>query len=230
MVYSLGDSALTVQLGAGIAPDVHERVMAFAERLRQNMRPEWEELVFAYNTVTLFYNVCAVRAAYPEQSAFETVKQQVEALLCETDAFTPLESALIRLPVLYDGPDLEALSAAKGISPEDLIALHANRPYRVYFLGFLPGFAYMGEIDETLFAPRKKTPVPTRAGSVGIAGRQTGIYPWDSPGGWQIVGRTPALLYDERRAPFPTLLRAGDRVVFYPCTEDEFDGYQTRAV
>ena len=229
-MYSLGDSAITIQLGAGMAPDVHERVMAFAERLRQNMRPEWEELVFAYNSVTLFYNVRKVRAVYPERTAFDAVKRQVEALLDGLDAFTPPEPNLIRLPVLYDGPDLEALSTAKGIGPEDLIALHANRPYRVYFLGFLPGFAYMGEVDEQIFAPRKKTPVPTRAGSVGIAGRQTGIYPWDSPGGWQIVGRTPVALYDERRTPLPTLLRAGDRVVFYPCTQDEFERYQSGAV
>ena len=108
------------------------------------------------------------------------------------------------------------------ISVEEIIHLHASTTYRVYMLGFLPGFAYMGMVDEKIATPRKQFPAPVEAGSIGIAGRQTGIYPLNSPGGWQIIGRTPLKLFDKEKND-PTLFKTGDTVQFYSITKDEFE-------
>jgi inhibitor of KinA len=135
-----------------------------------------------------------------------------------------MSSPLIRIPVCYDpafAPDMIRLSAAKKCTPEELIGLHTAATYKVYMLGFLPGFAYMGGTDERIAMPRKPQPVKVMAGSVGIAGRQTGIYPLDSPGGWHIIGRTPLRMFDPA-AKKPVLLNTGDRVQFYTISKNEF--------
>jgi inhibitor of KinA len=136
-------------------------------------------------------------------------------------------SELINIPVCYDpefGPDLENLAREKNITTEDVIRIHTSKPYRVFMLGFLPGFAYMGEVDERISMSRKNQPVPVAAGSVGIAGKQTGIYPLLSPGGWQIIGRTPVHLFNKEKEQ-TTLLKAGDRVQFIPVSKNEFTRY-----
>jgi inhibitor of KinA len=132
---------------------------------------------------------------------------------------------IIKMPVCYDGdfgPDLDEVSKSKGMSREEVIALHSSRIYRVYMIGFLPGFPYLAPIDARLAMAREVRPVPVMAGSVGIAGHQTGIYSLNSPGGWQIIGRTPVRLFDPSAAE-PVLLKTGDEVQFFPVTPQEFD-------
>jgi inhibitor of KinA len=135
----------------------------------------------------------------------------------------------MRIPVCYAktfAPDLEDLALQNKISQEEVIRIHTSATYRVYMIGFLPGFAYMGRVDERIVTPRRSQPrtmVP--AGSVGIAGEQTGIYPFASPGGWNIIGQTPVALFDVKRKQ-PVLLQPGDEVTFYSITEHEFTNYQ----
>lgn len=139
------------------------------------------------------------------------------------------EPALNRIPVVYGGAfgaDLEGVATSHQISPEDVIRLHCSKPYLIYMIGFMPGYPYMGELPEALVTPRLKTPrLSVPAGSVAIALNQTGIYPMESPGGWQILGRTPVKLFHPERQP-PALLRMGDQVQFYPITEKEFHDWK----
>lgn len=141
-------------------------------------------------------------------------------------AFEEDQRPVIRIPVCYDPPyamDLEQLAVQKGLSAVEVINKHMSRIYRVYMIGFLPGFSYMAGVDEQLWVPRKPQPVAVQAGSVGITGLQTGIYPVNCPGGWYIIGRTPVKLFDAS-AKVPVLLNAGDQVQFYRITKEEFEG------
>jgi inhibitor of KinA len=135
---------------------------------------------------------------------------------------------MITIPVCYEKEfalDIEEIATVKNISINELIEIYTSKIYHVYMMGFLPGFAYMGEVDEKLEMPRKQQPRQTvEAGSVGIAGRQTGIYPLASPGGWQIIGRTPLKLFDAEKKE-PTLLKAGDKAKFISISKDEFESY-----
>ena len=135
---------------------------------------------------------------------------------------------MTRIPVTYggdSGPDLEEVAAFAGCEPSEVIRRHASQTYRVYMLGFLPGFPYMGELNEKLVLPRQANPVQVLNGSVGIAGKQTGIYPFDSPGGWHIIGRTPMKMFDASKET-PVTIAAGAEIQFYSITEDEYQNYQ----
>lgn len=133
------------------------------------------------------------------------------------------KNRLIKIPVFYYGPDLEYISKIKNIPVEEIIRIHANTEYRVFMIGFLPGFAYMGTVDERIAAPRKEKPaLHVKPGSVGIAGMQTGIYPIASPGGWQLIGTTPLKIFNKEKTN-PCLFAAGDRVQFFPINKNEFD-------
>ncbi len=160
------------------------------------------------------------------------VGQWVEGLLNEAWTATSgriaagpiVEGHTFRIPVCYEGeyaPDMQWVARHKGLSTEAIINIHCAKTYRVYMVGFLPGFSYMGTVDPQLELPRKQLPVNVVAGGVGIAGLQTGIYPLTSPGGWQIIGRTPVKLFDPRLDP-PVRLQSGDRVQFYPVSQVEF--------
>ena len=134
------------------------------------------------------------------------------------------ESRLIKVPICYDeefGIDLDRIAKEKKLSKEEIIQLHTGKKYKVYMLGFLPGFPYMGAVDEKIAMPRKAQPIMVTGGSIGIAGKQTGIYPFTSPGGWNIIGITPLRLFDQSKDE-PTLLRTGDLVEFYSISKDEF--------
>jgi len=137
-------------------------------------------------------------------------------------------SRKIKIPVCYAekyGLDLNEISKQKKISISEIIQLHTAKKYRIYMIGFLPGFAYMGEVDKQIAITRKAQPrINVEGGSVGIAGMQTGIYPLDSPGGWQIIGKTPLKLFDKEK-DHTVLLQPGDEIEFYPITEDEFKNY-----
>lgn len=206
-----GDSMLLVELDPVIDPLVNERAILLATRLRDRRARGVRDVAPGYSTVGIHFDPLQTDLA-----ALEHAIEEEGATLASLDAIAPRTP--IEIPVVYDGPDLEAVAAFAGCSIADVIARHAGRIYRVYMLGFVPGFAYMGRVDPAIAAPRHRVPrerVP--AGSVGIAGLQTGVYPVDSPGGWQLIGRTSTVMFDPNRDQ-PSLLAAGDMVRFVAVT------------
>lgn len=227
-LYPLGDQALTIEWEPVIRPSLHREIMARWNQLRSLPLPGCMEWTPAYHTLTLFYEPSVIKSRCgPHQTAFGWICEQLQPLLeqpLETDTYT---ARRMEIPVCYAeefGTDLYHLAAEKNLRPDELIRLHTERTYLVYMLGFLPGFAYMGELPPALVTPRKARPVPVTAGSVGIAGLQTGIYPLDAPGGWHVIGKTPWSLFDPRREE-PCLLRPGDEVRFVAISREEYHNY-----
>ena len=214
----LGDAALTVEFGNEINPMLNARVIAFAEVVRAQTWKGVLDVVPTYRSVTIHVDPLCLDL----NSLMNRLLNLPFALTQETT----LSGTHHTIPVLYGGecgPDLEDVAAHAKISGAELIRLHSSVPYRVYMLGFSPGFPYLGSLPEALAISRLATPrtrVPT--GSVGIADRQTGIYPTASPGGWRLIGRTPIELYSPRKTT-PFLLSPGDIVRFVPITAQEFD-------
>ncbi len=190
------------------------------------------DMVPAYSSLAVYYDVHALKLKQPGATAFDTISDQINAMAIDLET-APKKSSLIEIPVCYALPfsmDSEVVRRQHDITHTEIIRLHTERTYYVYMLGFIPGFAYMGDVTEQLEMPRKETPrLKVPAGSVGIVGKQTGIYPLESPGGWQIIGRTPLKLFDKENDQ-PVLLSPGDEVKFYSITEDEFAHYQSRPV
>lgn len=218
-IFPLGESALTVEFSDQISPEINDQVVSLAQYFDENNFPGFVETVPAYASLTIFYDVLTVRKNFSEfSSAFAAVENLVGKALANLKKATKRHDRLIEIPVCFDeaaAPDLAFVAETNNLSIRDVVKIFTDSIYRVYMLGFLPGFAYMGEIDARIAAPRKSAPrllVPP--GSVGIAGRQTGIYPLASPGGWQIIGRTSVEMFTPAAAS-PTFLRSGDRVKFY---------------
>jgi KipI family sensor histidine kinase inhibitor len=209
-LYALGDSAITISL-AGISSRAEtERARATAQLLRAAQIPHVEEIVPAYTAVTVFYDALHI--------SFRQLSEKIENALASRQILGPgtLESRHHSIRVRYDGADLDAVAAATGLSPLEVVAIHSAETYSVDLLGFVPGFAYLSEIDARLELPRREQPRPrVPAGSVAIAARLTGIYPFDTPGGWHILGSTNEVLFDPRRDE-PSLFRPGDTVKFEP--------------
>jgi len=209
-----GDSMLLVEFEPVIDPIVNERVIALAARLRARKARGVRDVAPGYCTVGVHFD--------PLQTDLAALEMAVaaEASVVETLDQLP-DRAPIDIGVHYGGeagPDLAAVADRAGCSPAEVIERHATRTYRVYMLGFVPGFAYLGRVDPRIASPRHRVPrerVP--AGSVGIAGEQTGVYPVASPGGWQLIGRTECVMFDPDRAQ-PSLLSPGDLVRFVPLT------------
>lgn len=223
-IFPLGDSAVTVQLGNTINETINKRIISLFQYLQNNPLEGCKEIVPAYNSFTVYYDVIAIKKKHSAGTAFDIIKRQLEEVLTIPVKFNETENEVIRIPVLYGGDDLHFIADEKNISIEEVIAIHSSVEYRVYMSGFLPGFAYMGEVDEQIAIGRKEKPSRIEPGSVGIAGRQTGIYPFSSPGGWRIIGRTPLKIFDIKKEK-PALLQAGDYVKFYPITAHEFENY-----
>jgi inhibitor of KinA len=230
-IFPLGDSAITIDFGNLIDVDINKKVIRLFEEISASPFEGMIEAVPAYSSLSVFYNFYHIKSKVSAHSSVQNwVKQQLDKLLNEPLNESLSTANLHRIPVCYDaefGIDLMNLSEQKQISIADIIQIHCSKEYRVYMIGFLPGFAYMGEVDEKITSPRKQQPVPISAGSVGIAGKQTGIYPLNSPGGWQIIGRTPLKLFDRNKMD-PCLLKAGDEVGFFSINKDEFENYQSR--
>jgi KipI family sensor histidine kinase inhibitor len=204
----LGERAVLLTFGERIAPGVHARITALARQLRHAPPAGVEEVVPAYTTLAAWFD--PARRRYDELAA-EILATEVEGPTAGED----LGREWV-IPVRYDGPDLEWVAAQTGLPPDEVVHRHTARRYTVYLLGFVPGFAYLGELDPALVLPRRSTPrqrVP--AGSVAIAGAQTAVYPLETPGGWHLIGSTALRLFDSSREP-PALLAAGDTVRFEP--------------
>jgi len=210
-----GDRAVSVIFPPEISPDVNRRVLALCAALEQASLPGVISCVPAYRTLLVEYD--------PLLLSYEEMSARLRAL--PDAAGSACEGKTVSIPVCYGGdfgPDLARVAAHSGLSVEDVIARHSGGAYRVYMLGFRPGFPYLGGLDPRLAAPRLATPRPRiEAGSVGIAGNQTGVYPEASPGGWNIIGRTPLCLFDEKSAT--ALLRPGDTLRFEPVGRDAYE-------
>jgi inhibitor of KinA len=224
-LFALGDSAITIDLGNLVDEALNEKVLAMQQWLGEHLFEGFTDSIVAYSSLSVFYDPVVVLRRYPAgRGAFEFVKERLQEAWRHSTVQSAGNEEPVRIPVCYEGnlgPDLAALAGEKDMSPEEIVRLHVSRVYRVYMIGFLPGFAYLGETDKQLAVARKPRPVPVGAGSVGITGRQTGIYPLNSPGGWHIIGRTPVVLFDPA-AEVPVRLKIGDRVAFYPISREEF--------
>jgi inhibitor of KinA len=221
----LGDTALLVHLGSTIDEATHRRVRAVHARLASRRIPGLIELVPAYASVAVHYDPERVAAAAPSsESPYHHLVALLSAALEDLREDEMTTPRTVEIPVCYGGvhgPDLEEVAHQHRLSPLDVVELHARGTYVVYMLGFAPGFAYLGGLPPELATPRRadpRTAVP--AGSVGIGGSQTGVYPLTLPGGWQLIGRTPLRLFDPARTP-PSLLDVGDRVRFRALAPDE---------
>ncbi|MEC0249496.1 5-oxoprolinase subunit PxpB [Paenibacillus chitinolyticus] len=244
----LGDQAVVLRLGESISEEVHRRVLEAAETISRSPFPGLVEIAPTYTTVTVWYSVveAAVAAgrhfspseleeteamlAGGEPVVYTWVRRHLERVLENGAAEHPVlpasPSREIFIPVCYGGSfglDLEDAARTLGMSPEEVVRLHSGGVYRVYMIGFVPGFPYLGGLPSSLALARRSNPrVAIPAGSVGIGGSQTGIYPLPSPGGWHIIGRTPLDLLRTRHDP-PVLLQAGDTVRFVPVDETDYE-------
>jgi KipI family sensor histidine kinase inhibitor len=229
-VLALGDAALTVEFGSEIAPEIHARVLGFAQALEAAVARgalagvvEW---VPAYRSLTVYFDPAA------ELDDPATQAEILLALARQAPAVAPAGRRW-RIPVCFDAafaPDLDALAAAKGLTRAAVITLLTATPFRVYMLGFLPGFPYLGGLPEALALPRRATPrtaVPAR--SLAVAGRMCSVYPWESPGGWHLLGRTPVRLFDADHAADPALFHPGDEIRWVAIDRDTYEALERRA-
>ncbi|MDR6571137.1 5-oxoprolinase subunit PxpB [Chitinophaga ginsengisegetis] len=220
----LGDRAVIIEWEQQISEDIHRRVMQAFRQLQELHKPYILDLIPAYASLTVVYDAVVL---YRELhgNAGEKIRELISATLEETAITAAALPRRLEIPVCYHpslGPDLHAMAESKNVSPEHIIALHTAQTYTVYMLGFLPGFPYMGKVHDQLVTPRLKQPrLRVPAGSVGIAGAQTGIYPQESPGGWNIIGRTPLRLFDAG-AETPCYCGPGDEVRFMPVSLEAF--------
>jgi inhibitor of KinA len=226
IILPLGDAGLIISWGNEISRDHNAKVIALSKALWDTPFKGFVDCVPAYSSLTVLFDLYTVHKAKGEQTlSYDWVKDHVEQLLESSLETETAESMLVEIPVCYDeslGNDLAIISNAMQVSKEELIALHCSRNYHVYMPGFIPGFVYMGEVDERIAIPRKPKPVTVKPGAVGIAGIQTGIYPSASPGGWHIVGYTPYQLFDASNTQEPCLLHAGDTVQFVSVCIDDY--------
>lgn len=221
----LGDCVLLIELGADASEETALRVHAVAAQLLAQPPAGVRDVVAAVCTVALHYDPLAFELTAELATPFAALAEQVRATLASLDLAAGPAPAELDIPVCYGGdfgPDLEALAQVHGMTGEEVIALHSAPLYRVQLLGFAPGFAYLAGLDERIATPRRPSPrtrVP--AGSVAVGGVLTGVYPFDLPGGWHLLGRSPVRFFDPVRER-PSLLVAGDRVRFVPVSPEEY--------
>ncbi|WP_343668006.1 5-oxoprolinase subunit PxpB [Chitinophaga sp.] len=220
----LGDHSLIIEWSQEISHAVHDKVMNVYNHLLTMQLPYILDIIPAYASLTIVYDILLVRREQ-NNNAFTTIQSLIAPALTAPVEIQKITPRLLEIPVCYDpsfGLDLSTMAAQKGISEADIIDLHTSQTYTVYMLGFLPGFPYMGKVDDRLATPRQKKPrLHIPAGSVGIAGGQTGIYPLASPGGWNIIGQTPVRMFDPA-LDSPCYCHPGDEVKFIPVSLREF--------
>jgi inhibitor of KinA len=229
-IVSAGDSGLVVDLyedsveemaektAEKINLEVNCRAIALAESISGAQLAGVRDVVPTYRTVAVYFD--------PLRVDYDTLVASIEREAGRARVGSPTTTRFVRIPVCYGGelgPDLPDVATFSRLNESEVALIHAETRYRVYMLGFVAGFAYMGKVDERIAMPRHSTPrVRVPAGSVGIAGVQTGVYPAETPGGWRLIGRTPVKLFDPGRSE-PFLLKAGDGVEFYAITREEYE-------
>jgi len=218
---TMGDRSLLVEFGEEISPTASGLVQDLMQRLEAAAITGVRELAPGYRSLLITYNPLIISST--------ELQSRITAVAGDTRPTSATSAKLVTVPVIYGGaggPDLDTVAAHLRIGAEEVVRLHTGTSYRVYMIGFMPGYPYMGELPAALAMPRRRTPrtrVPK--GSVGIAQRQTGIYPVDSPGGWQIIGWTPIELFDPQREP-PSFLEMGDTVKFEAIGPEEVDAWR----
>lgn len=222
----IGDQGLIIQFKQQISPDILSQVLHIQKLLekKRNEWPELIELVPAFASLTVYFDIC--------QISFREMREKIYRIMDSNSKTHNISSGkLIEIPVCYGGvygEDLQEVAKNAGLTPNEVVRIHSGKEYLIYMLGFLPGFPYLGGLDPRIATPRKKTPrtrIP--AGSIGIGGEQTGIYPIASPGGWQLIGRTPLRLFqkDLKSGIEVPIYQSGDRIRFVPIQEQEYSDY-----
>ena len=212
-----GDSSLLIQFEQVISPSVNQRIAAAAKLIKAQQISGITDMIPTYCSLLINYNPLVI--------SYDALYKRVESIVRMESHQEAGQKKIWEIPVLYGGtygPDLSTIAEHAGLSEEEVIKIHSGTDYLIYMLGFLPGFTYLGGLDEKIHTPRLASPrVRIPAGSVGIGGSQTGIYPMDSPGGWQLMGMTPVKTYDPARET-PILVEAGDYIRFVPVSEAEY--------
>lgn len=216
-ILTAGDSALLIEFGKEINPETNRKITAIVQLMREQHIEGIVDVIPAFCSLLINYD--------PRVLCYEELKERMENLLKIETKTETTRKRIFEIPVCYGGeygPDIDNIAEHAGLSVNEVIKIHSSKDYLIYMLGFLPGFTYLGGLDERIHTPRLASPRLTiRAGSVGIGGSQTGIYPLDSPGGWQLMGLTPVRTYDPERQT-PILVEAGDYIRFIPIDEEEF--------
>jgi len=216
-IFVVSDTAYSVEFGDEISPAVAARVTALTALLDANETLPLLEIIPSYRSVLVIYN--------PISTLAKDLPGQLKMMANQLEELSGKAGKTIEIPVCYGGAyglDLAGLAADKGLTEHEVIEIHSSADYLVYMMGFMPGFPYLGGLDKRIAAPRLSIPrIMVPAGSVGIAGEQTGVYPQDSPGGWRLIGRTPLELFNKTR-PEPFLLKAADTVRFVPIDEQSY--------
>ncbi len=234
-ILPFGESAILIEFGKGIHPEIHRRVHVFTEYLDAHSLPGMIEYVSAFSSVTIFYDPLIVKKLHAEKLggetalAFEILAPLLNEIIAALGNGVHDTPRIVEIPVCYGGefgPDLEYVAEYNHLTVDEVIRIHASGQYLVYMIGFAPGFPYLGGMPEAIATPRRQSPrmfIP--AGSVGIAGMQTGVYPIATPGGWQLIGNTPLELFRPQDNP-PSLLQSGDHIRFYPISRKEYEAFK----
>ncbi len=217
-ILTAGDASLLVEFGQEINPEINRKIAATVQLMREQHIEGVVDVIPAFCSLLINYD--------PRVIGYEEIKGRMQNLLKIDVQAGNERRKIFEIPVCYGGefgPDIANIAEHAGLTEEEVISLHSSRDYLIYMLGFLPGFCYLGGLDERIFTPRLANPrIKIDAGSVGIGGSQTGIYPLDSPGGWQLMGKTPVKTYDPERE-IPILVEAGDYIRFVPIDKEEFN-------
>lgn len=225
-----GDRAVTIKMGKEINMTTHKKVKFLCDHLKSNPFTGMIEVTPSYTTVTVFYEPTDLVLNSVNESPYNEVVRILSTIISSINLTeNTAQTNTILIPVCYGGkygPDLAEVAEIHQLTEQQVIEIHANQDYLVYMIGFAPGFPYLGGMSEKIATPRKSTPrnmIPI--GSIGIGGAQTGIYPIESPGGWQLIGRTPIKLFDVEKDQ-PSLLKAGDVVKFTPITKEQYENWE----
>ncbi len=216
-ILTAGDASLLIEFGKEISPEINAKITATVQLMKEQHIEGVVDIIPAFCSLLINYD--------PRVLSYDDISKRMKRLLKMDIKAGESSRRVFEIPVCYGGqygPDLANIAEHAGLTEEEVIEIHSSRDYLIYMLGFLPGFCYLGGLDERIHTPRLANPrLKINAGSVGIGGSQTGIYPLDSPGGWQLMGMTPVKTYDPDRE-VPILLSAGDYIRFIPVDEEEY--------
>lgn len=216
-----GDSAILVQFEQIISPDINQKIATLIKHMKEQQIEGVVDIIPAFCSLLVNYDLRII--------TYDQIEKRIRQLAKMEVSKEQVKKRIVEIPVCYGGeygPDIENVAKLANLTVEEVITMHSSKDYLIYMLGFMPGFCYLGGLEERIHTPRLNNPrIKIRAGSVGIGGAQTGIYPLDSPGGWQLLGLTPVKVYDPERE-IPILYQAGDYVRFVPIDEEEFTRIQ----
>ena len=221
VISQISEVSALIEFGSEINEDINKRIRTFCTYLDEHPFKGMIEYVPAFASVSVIYNPLDINNKYP----YEVVKDILEDIIYKLDFSFMDREHVVEIPVCYSGefgPDIEHVAEINNLTVDEVIKVHSDGKYLVYMIGFAPGFPYLGGMSEKIAAPRRESPrTAIPKGSVGIAGMQTGVYPIETPGGWQLIGRTPIKLFD-LDGDTKSLLKPGDIAKFYPISYEEY--------